>query len=117
MKPYYILEPDHSVRVAESFDQWMLWVRKNFEDMEVALTIYPHCHVRTAFLGVEVQGEEGTNPPTVFETVIIGGPHDAKSVAAQSWAEAHHNHVRISELLAKETLTADSSDALSPFME
>jgi hypothetical protein len=116
MKPYFTLDANNAVELAPDFDSWMTWVRKNHGRMEVAITAYPHCHIRTVFLGVESNGEE-TCPPSVFETVIIGGPHDAKTVTATSWEEAKANHAHVSELLAREALDAGGTCLSSPFQE
>ena len=111
MKPYYVLDRDNTVQLAENFDTWMSWVRKNHERMEVALTVYPHCHIRTMFLGVEANGED-RSPPAVFETVIIGGEHDGQATPAADWAQARHNHARLCEFMAKEALGLHSPSFL-----
>lgn len=103
MKPYFVLDRQNKVQLAADFDDWMSWVRKNHDRMEVALTVYPHCHIRTMFLGVEATGEDRV-PPVVFETVIIGGQYDGRAVPAAEWEQAKHNHVRISEFLARDAV-------------
>lgn len=116
MKPYYTLDADNTVMVAPDFDAWMLWVRKHHDRMEVAITAYPHCHIRTVFLGVESSGED-TCPPSVFETVIIGGPHDSKTVTSTNFEEARKTHAQVSEIVAREALDVDFAGQPSPFQE
>lgn len=115
MKPYFTLDEDNAVEIAPDFDTWMSWVRKNHDRMEVAITAYPDCHIRTTFLGVEAQGEE-TCPPSVFETVIIGGPRDAETITAVSWEQARQIHAQVCESLARESLDACVGYP-SPFQE
>ena len=116
MKPYFTLDAENNVQMAPDFDAWMTWVRKHHGRMEVAITAYPHCHIRTVFLGVESSGSD-TWPPSVFETVIIGGPHDAKTLPSASWEAARAAHAQVSETLAREALNEDHANAPSPFQE
>lgn len=109
MKPYFTLDQDNTVEIAPNFDTWMSWVRQNHDRMEVAITAYPHCHIRTTFLGVEANGAE-TSPPSVFETVIIGGPRDAETITATSWEQARQIHTQVCESIAREALDMDLAE-------
>lgn len=118
MKPYYVLDIDNRVVPESNFSAWIDWVRENADRMEVSITAYPHCHILTTFLGVESAGADAEAiAPEVFETVIIGGPHDSKTVVASTWHEARQNHIRVSEALAREALQCSDNDGPSPFQE
>lgn len=117
-RPYYFtLDKHRTVQPTTDVSMWLDWMRLHNDELNVAETIYPHCSIITNFLGSDLEEPDAVDGPQPFETVIVGGPHDGKAVGAATWAQAHNNHVRISELLASEACHALTTDEPSPFLE
>lgn len=97
MGEHYVLEPDHSVRPAELME----WAHF-FGDMakrRVALDRVGDASVSTVFLGLD--HSFGRGPPLIFETLILGGPHDQDMWRYSTWDEAVAGHKIAVELARK----------------
>jgi hypothetical protein len=64
------------------------------QDSRVAFTDVPGGYVSTVFLWFDHALAINGGPPLLFETVIIGGPHDGYGKRYSTWeqAEAGHRH-------------------------
>jgi len=94
---YYILNPDHSVKVVLLME-WAEWFESTVKERwdtprRVAQTnINDEVNVSTVFLGLDYRFWEG--PPLIFETMIFGGEHDQYQERYSTWNEAVSWHKR-----------------------
>jgi hypothetical protein len=72
-REHYILQPDGSVTTADLVT-WARWLEKS-ELRQIARDQLQDCLVSTVFLGTDHNFSHG-GPPILFETMILGGPHD-----------------------------------------
>lgn len=85
----YRLEGRTPVSVDDAFE-WARW----FEDTDtrVASTRVGNVRVSTVFLGVD---PVGADPPRIFETMILGGPHSCEGRRTATWDEALAAHAEL----------------------
>lgn len=92
---YYILNPDHSVKVV-SLMEWAEWfestvkARWDFSRRVAQTNINDEVNVSTVFLGLNYRFWDG--PPLIFETMIFGGEHDQYQDRYSTWDEAVRGH-------------------------
>lgn len=92
---YYILNPDHSVKVVPLME-WAEWFESTIKERwdtprRVAQTnINDEVNVSTVFLGLDYRFWEG--PPLIFETMIFGGQYDQYQDRYSTWDEAVAGH-------------------------
>jgi len=77
-----VLEPD--------LIAWGDWFEA--ADRSVARTRVGEAVVSTVFLGIDHQF--GLGPPTLFETLILGGLGDGEGERYHTWADAEAGHAR-----------------------
>jgi hypothetical protein len=109
---YYGLDDNNLVIPIPGYAAWIEWSIPNGQRFELALAECGDYAVRTVFLG----RDHGDERLPLFETLISGGPHDGEIVPADSWADAHHKHVQVCELLAAEAVRSIGPDDPSPFV-
>jgi len=81
---WYVLEPDHTIRVIDNMDELSEYYALGIDARRVGLERVGRYEVSTVFL-VHNHRHFGDGPPIVFETMIFdteAPDHDWKSIAA-----------------------------------
>lgn len=96
----YILGPDGRTPIpCADPDQWRDWFFGSPEQRIVAKTQIGEVEVSTAFIGANTEADFSIKP-RLFETLVLGGPHDGVTSKATTWEEAEQQHKLMCERLA-----------------
>jgi hypothetical protein len=93
---YYRLEGHEPVRV-ESLAQWALAC--DYTVRRIGWTYVGDAKVSTIFIGIDAATDE-TDPPQIFETLVIGGELAGLQLKSSTWEEAEAVHRTLCERLA-----------------
>lgn len=100
----YILGPDGRTPVpCADPEQWHNWFFRSAEQRIVARTRLGAEEVSTVFIGTNTEADFET-PPCLFETMVLGGPHDGKVSKTRTWKEAEEQHKLFCEKIASGAL-------------
>lgn len=89
MSDHYILDGHKPVPC--DLMTWARWF-ENTENRRVAGESVDGALVSTVFLGID--HAFGYGPPQLFETMILGGPHDGYQERCATWEQAEAMHRR-----------------------
>lgn len=91
----YILDDQHNPIKCDDLFEWDRWM-ESADRVVARTTIDTDVRVSTVFLGLDhsfwVRGEDESNKPIVFETMIFGGPLDQYQERYATWEEAKIGH-------------------------
>ena len=81
-----------------SLEEWAFMFRDFAGRMVAETQVAPGISVRTMFIGLDHDHDEG-GPPEVFETMVFDGYRNAKTFRHRSWAEAEEQHLKLGRQL------------------
>ena len=97
MSDKYILD-GHNPVPARSLMEWTNWFVENQALRRVAEDTVGEVKISTVFLGIDYSFDS-SGPPTLFETMIFGGPHNQWQKRCATWDEAEAIHARAVKLV------------------
>lgn len=87
---HFILRSDNSVEEVDLMT-WALWLEECGSRHVGYTQVNSQVTVSTVFLGLDMRFF-GDGPPILFETLIMGGPHNGDMWRYSSWDDAESGH-------------------------